>query len=64
LKTHLKLHADPLKTKRTDFYKEAQAAIEGIDRTRKKKKKTKTEVRTKVEKGMKVERGSRSRIIR
>jgi hypothetical protein len=67
LKIHLKLHTDPLKTKRTDFYKEAQAAIDGIDRTskkKKKKKKTKTEVGAKVEEGMKVERGSRSRIIR
>jgi hypothetical protein len=63
LKCHLKLHADPLKAKRTDFFKEAQAAIDGIDRTNKKKK-TKTEVGAKVEKGMKVERGSRSRIIR
>jgi hypothetical protein len=57
LKCHLKLHADPLKAKRTDFFKEAQAAIDGIDRTNKKKKKTKTEVRAKVEKGMKVKRG-------
>jgi hypothetical protein len=64
LKTHLKLHADPLKAKRTDFFKEAQAAIDGIDRTSKKKKKTKTEVNTKVEEGMKVERRPRSRIIR
>jgi hypothetical protein len=58
LKTHLKLHADPLKTKRTDFYKEAQAAIEGIDRTSKKK------IKAKVEEGTKVERGPRSRITR
>jgi hypothetical protein len=64
LKCHLKLHADPLNAKRTDFFKEAQAAIDGIDRTSKKKKKTKSEVRTKVKEGMKVERGSRSRIIR
>jgi hypothetical protein len=64
LKSHLKLHTDPLKTKRTDFYKEAQAAIDGIDRTSKKKQKTKTEVRTKVKEGIKVKRGSRSRIIR
>jgi hypothetical protein len=64
LKCHLKLHADPLKAKRTDFFKEAQAAIDGIDRTNKKKKKTKTEVGAKVEEGMKAERGSRSRIIR
>jgi hypothetical protein len=63
LKCHLKLHADPLKAKRTDFFKEAQAAIDGIDRTNKKKKKTKTEVGAKVKEGMKVER-SRSRITR
>jgi uncharacterized Zn-finger protein len=42
LKSHLKLHADPLNAKRTDFFKEAQAAYDGIDR-KKKKKKTKTE---------------------
>jgi hypothetical protein len=54
LKSHLKLHADPLKAKRTDFFKEAQAAIDGIDRISKKKKKTKTEVRAKVEEEMKV----------
>jgi hypothetical protein len=65
LKTHLKLHTDPLKAKRTDFFKEAQAAIDGIDQTsKKKKKKTKTEVGAKVEKGMKVERRPRSRITR
>jgi hypothetical protein len=67
LKSHLKLHADPLKAKRTDFFKEAQAAIDGIDRTskkKKKKKKTKTEVEAKVEEVMKDERGSRSRTTR
>jgi hypothetical protein len=63
LKSHLKLHADPLKAKRTDFFKEAQAAIDGIDRTSKKKK-TKTKVEAKVEKEMKVERESRSQITR
>jgi hypothetical protein len=64
LKSHLKLHADPLKAKRTDFFKDAQAVIDGIDRTsKKKKKKTKTEVGAKVKEGMKVER-SRSRITR
>jgi hypothetical protein len=63
LKIHLKLHADPLKAKRTDFFKEAQAAYDGIGR-KSKKKKAKTEVGAKVEEGMKVERGSRSRIIR
>jgi hypothetical protein len=64
LKTHLKLHTDPFKAKRTDFFKEAQAAYDGIGRKSKKKKKAKTEVRTKVEEGMKVKRGSRSRITR
>jgi hypothetical protein len=66
LKIHLILHADPLKAKRTDFFKEAQAAIDGIDQTskKKKKKKTKTEVKAKVEEGMKVERRSMLRITR
>jgi hypothetical protein len=50
LKSYLKLHTDPFKTKQTDFYKKAQAAINGIDRTSKKKK-TKTEVRAKVKEG-------------
>jgi hypothetical protein len=63
LKTHLKLHTDPLKAKRTDFFKEAQAAYDGIGRKSKKKKKTKTEVEAKVKEGIKVER-SRSRITR
>jgi hypothetical protein len=63
LKSHLKLHADPLNAKRTDFFKEAQAAYDGIGRTSKKKKKTKTEVEAKVKEGIKVER-TRSRITR
>jgi hypothetical protein len=63
LKCLLKLHADPLKEKRTDFYKEAQAAIDGIDRTSKKKK-TKTKFEAKVEKEVKGKREPRSRITR
>jgi hypothetical protein len=63
LKTHLKLHTDPLKAKRTDFFKEAQAAYDGIGR-KSKKKNAKTKVEAKVEEGTKVERGPRSRITR
>jgi hypothetical protein len=63
LKIHLKLHADPIKAKRTHFFKEAQAAYDGIGR-KSKKKKAETKVEAKVEEGTKVKRGSRSRITR
>jgi hypothetical protein len=61
LKSYLKLHADPFNAKRTDFFKEAQAAYDGIDG---KRKKTKTKAKAKVEEGVKVDKGSRSRITR
>jgi hypothetical protein len=46
MKAHVERHADPVHTKRTKFYPEAQAAFEAMDR---KKKKTKAEAVVKME---------------
>ena len=61
LKSHIKLHGDPVNTKRTAFFKEAQAAYDKMDRKTKKKKKAEDVVE--FETGGKINARSKSRII-